>query len=359
MIAAHDHHAAVRQQRPEHVQPEVRQHPRDEREHRVRRGQHDPVHDPDDDVGQHVEDGDDGSGLVARDERQPDPDHQREEDHLQHLALRQRLERVRRHDVQDHLPGVGRGRGLGDLRRSLFAPRHSQPLARLDGHEPRAARLHDIRDRQADRDGERGRAEVDDERLDADASEFLQVVQAADAHDEREEHDRHGDETQKPDEQVADEGVERAHKPRRARAERRALIRGACFEMEPLDLRLAELVRVQPRQRRVRRVEISHACDARRQHRNLRGLAGDISLRVVHAQRRPRAGRPRGVHGQPDDQPEKKTEQNLPVQGEAFPGHTGTVHASILPRNSLRFRLLRAATVRERSHRVHGEGSAP
>ncbi len=126
--------------------------------------------------------------LVA-DQRQADAEQDREEQHLQHVVARQRVDRRGRDDIHEEaadaaalqLVGIV---GVGDERLGV-------ERRRIDVHA--VAGPDDVGEREPDDERDRGHHLEVDQRLHTDAPHLLEVAGAGDAMHHHAEHDRRHD----------------------------------------------------------------------------------------------------------------------------------------------------------------------
>ena len=170
-------------------------------EHAERRDPHDQPHDAEQHGRGRIDHRGDELALLAADQREADAEQHREEQHLEHVVARQRVERGARDHVEQEgadaaalqlvgVVGIGVER-LGVERRGIDV--HAVAGAERVGEE------------ETDHERDRGHHLEIDQRLDADPADLLEVAGAGNAVHDDAEHDRRHDHRNQLQEGVAED----------------------------------------------------------------------------------------------------------------------------------------------------------
>jgi len=158
----------------------------DRAEHAERRHAHDQPHRPEQHRGYRVDQRGDLLALLAADQSQAGAEQNREEQHLQHVIARQRVEGGGGDDVQQEAADPAALQLVGIV--GIAVERLGIERRRIDVHA--VARAEQIGEQQADHQRHRGHHLEIDQSLDADPPDLLQIAGAGDAVHDHAEHDR-------------------------------------------------------------------------------------------------------------------------------------------------------------------------
>ena len=173
----------------------------DRAENAERRDAHDQPHDAEQHAGDGVDQRRDLLGLFAADQSERDAEQHGEEQHLQHVVARQRVERRGRNDVEDEAADAGALQLVGVV--GVGAERFRVERRSVDVHAVAGAERESEHDAEHERDG--GHHLEINQRLDADAADFLEVAGAGNAVHHDAEHDRRHDHRDELEEGVAED----------------------------------------------------------------------------------------------------------------------------------------------------------
>ncbi|MGY4357661.1 hypothetical protein ACVW0J_004154 [Bradyrhizobium sp. i1.7.7] len=173
----------------------------DRAEHAERRDPHDQPHDPKQHGGGRVDDRCDQRALLAADERKANTEQDREEQHLEHVVARQRIEG----GAGDHIHQEGAEAAAGQLVRvvGIGVERLGVERRGIDVHA--VAGTEEIGEQQTDHEGDRRHHLEIDQRLDADPADLLEVAGTGNAVHDDAEHDRGHDHRDQLQEGVAED----------------------------------------------------------------------------------------------------------------------------------------------------------
>jgi hypothetical protein len=171
----------------------------DRAEHAERRDAYDQAHGAEQHGRDRVDQRGDALALLAADQRQADAEQDGEEQHLQHVVARQRVERGGRDDVHQEGADAFALQLLGIA--GIIGERLGIERRGIDVHA--VAGSEQIGEQEADHERDRGHDLEIDQRLDADPPDLLEVAGAGDAVHDHAEHDRRDDHRDQLEEGIA------------------------------------------------------------------------------------------------------------------------------------------------------------
>ena len=172
----------------------------DRAEHAERREANDQPHHPEQHGRYRVDHRTDALALFAADQGEADAEQDGEKQHLQHVVARQRIKRGGRDDVHEETADTAALQPVGVVGVGIEC--RGIELRWIDVHA--VAGAEQIGQHKADNQRDRGHGLEIDQRLDADASDLLEVAGARDAMHHHAEHDRRDDHGNQLQEGVAE-----------------------------------------------------------------------------------------------------------------------------------------------------------